>query len=115
MQLGFTLYATSGTAAWLASLGLPVERVNKVSEGAPHTADLIAAGKVGLVISTPLGSRAYVDGQALRSAAIRHGVMLVTTLTGAAATVSAIRALKSKDLKVRSLQEHHARRDVPKG
>jgi carbamoyl-phosphate synthase large subunit len=108
VRLGFTLYATHGTAVWLRQLGLPVEMVNKVSEGHPHTADLIAGGKVGLVISTPLGSRAYADGQALRSAAIRHGVMLVTTLTGAAATVSAIRALKSRELEVRSLQEHHA-------
>jgi carbamoyl-phosphate synthase large subunit len=106
-RLDFRLYATRGTAAWLARLGLPVESVNKVSEGAPHTADLISAGKVNLVISTPLGSRAYSDGQALRATAIRHGVMLVTTLTGAAATVSAIRALKARELEVRSLQEHH--------
>jgi carbamoyl-phosphate synthase large subunit len=109
-KLGFTLYATRGTAAWLHRLGLAAEVVNKVSEGSPSTADLIATGKVGLVVSTPLGSRAYADGQALRSAAIRHGVMLVTTLTGAAATVSAIRALKAKELEVCSLQEHHSRR-----
>jgi carbamoylphosphate synthase large subunit len=112
VRLGFTLYATRGTAAWLAQLGLPVEVVNKVSEGGSTTADLIASGKVRLVISTPLGARAYIDGQALRSAAIRHGVMLVTTLTGAAATVSAIRALKAKELKVRSLQDHHALRAI---
>ena len=109
VQMGFKLFATSGTADWLARLGLPAERVNKVSEGSPSTADLIASGAVGLVISTPLGQRAYADGQALRSAAIRHGIPLVTTLTGAAATVSAIRALKAKDLEVRSLQDHHAR------
>jgi carbamoyl-phosphate synthase large subunit len=82
--------------------------VNKVSEGSPHTVDLIASGKIQLVISTPLGSRAYTDGQALRSAAIRYGVMLVTTLTGAVATVAGIRALKQKSLRVRSLQEHYA-------
>jgi carbamoyl-phosphate synthase large subunit len=109
-RLGFKLYATRGTANWLAQLGIPVETVNKVSEGGDTTASLIASGKVQLVISTPLGQRAYADGQALRSAAIRHGVMLVTTLTGAAATVSAIRALKAKEVKVRSLQEHHAGR-----
>ncbi|MEO7912048.1 MAG: ATP-grasp domain-containing protein, partial [Roseiflexaceae bacterium] len=109
VQLGFALFATSGTADWLERLGLPVERVNKVSEGSPSTADLIASGAVGLVISTPLGQRAYADGQALRSAAIRYNIPLVTTLTGAAATVSAIRALKAKDLEVRSLQDHHAR------
>jgi carbamoyl-phosphate synthase large subunit len=114
-QMGFALFATTGTADWLARLGLSVERVNKVSEGAPSTADLIAAGAVGLVISTPLGQRAYADGQALRSAAIRYGIPLVTTLTGAAATVAAIRALKAKDLEVRSLQEHHARPEVVTG
>jgi carbamoylphosphate synthase large subunit len=107
VKLGFTLYATRGTATWLAGLGLPVQSVNKVSEGSPHTADLIASGTVKLVVSTPLGSRAYTDGQALRSAAIRHGVMLVTTLTGAAATVQGIRALQTSALAVRSLQDHH--------
>jgi carbamoyl-phosphate synthase large subunit len=109
VKLGFTIYATRGTAAWLQQLDIPVEIVNKVSEGPPHTVDLIASGKVGLVISTPLGSRAYQDGQALRSAAIRYGVTLVTTLTGAAATVQGIRALQRKELRVRSLQEHHGR------
>ncbi len=107
VKLGFTIYATRGTATWLHQIGLPAIVVNKVSEGSPHTVDLIASGKVGLVISTPLGSRAYADGQALRSAAIRYGVMLVTTLTGAAATVSAIKALRQKELRVRSLQEHY--------
>ncbi|MGB9752669.1 carbamoyl-phosphate synthase large subunit [Roseiflexus castenholzii] len=107
VKFGFTIYATRGTAAWLHQLGLPAIVVNKVSEGSPHTVDLIASGKVGLVISTPLGPRAYADGQALRSAAIRYGVMLVTTLTGAAATVSAIKALRQKELRVRSLQEHY--------
>jgi carbamoyl-phosphate synthase large subunit len=110
VKLGFNLYATRGTAEWLRQLDLPVEVVNKVSEGGQTTADLIASGKVNLVISTPLGSRAFSDGQALRTAAIRHGVMLVTTLTGAAATVAGIRALKAKDLKVRSLQEHHSQK-----
>lgn len=107
VKLGFTIYATRGTASWLHQLGLPAIVVNKVSEGSPHTVNLIASGKVGLVISTPLGSRAYADGQALRSAAIRYGVMLVTTLTGAAATISAIKALRQKELRVRSLQDHY--------
>ncbi len=106
-RLGFTLYATAGTADWLRRLNIAVEPVHKASEGGFTTADLIASGKVQLVISTPLGQRAYQDGQALRAAAIRHGVMLVTTLTGAAATVSAIRALQQRQLSVRSLQEHH--------
>jgi carbamoylphosphate synthase large subunit len=112
VRFGFTIYATRGTAAWLANLGIPVESVAKASEGGSGTVELIASGKVQLVVNTPLGQRAYADAQALRSAAIRHRVMLVTTLTGAAATVSAIRALRSKALEVRSLQEHHAHERV---
>ncbi len=37
-----------------------------------------------------------------------QGVPSITTLTGAAATVSAIRALHTEGLTVRSLQEYHA-------
>ena len=110
VRMGFTIYATRGTASWLRQIGVEAEGVNKVSEGSPHTVDLIVQGKVSLVVSTPLGSQAYADGQELRSAAVRYGVMLVTTLTGAAATVQAIRALRSKSLRVRSLQEHHGER-----
>jgi carbamoyl-phosphate synthase large subunit len=107
VKYGFKLYATRGTGEWLHQVGLPVELVNKASEGSPNTVELIASGKVNLVVSTPLGSRAYTDGQAMRSAAVRYGVMLVTTLTGASATVQAIRALRNKSLRVRSLQDHH--------
>jgi len=106
-RLGFGLMATAGTAAWLAMLGLPVERVNKVSEGSPHVADAIAERRVDLVISTPLGPTAYTDGQAIRRAAIAHRVPLLTTLSAAAAAVTGIQALRDRELKVRGLQEHH--------
>jgi len=91
----------------LQTAGIDVTTVNKISDGSPHTADLLAQGKVQLVISTPLGPQAYADGQALRAAAIRYGVMLVTTLTGAAATVAGIRELQQRTLTVRSLQDHY--------
>ena len=107
IQLGFMLYATKGTADMLSGAGLAVHVVNKIADGSPHTADLLAQGKVQLVISTPLGQQAYSDGQALRTAAIRYGVMLVTTLTGAAATVAGIRELQRRSLTVRSLQDHY--------
>ncbi len=37
-----------------------------------------------------------------------HSVPCITTLTGAAAAVSAIRALRSEALDVRPLQDYHA-------
>ncbi len=106
-QLGFSILATRGTAEWLKHVGLSVSVVNKVSEGSPHVVDKIAAGEVQLVISTPLGRRAYSDGQLIRAAAIQHKVPLLTTLSAAMAAVQAIRVLRTKDFQVRSLQEHH--------
>jgi carbamoyl-phosphate synthase large subunit len=106
-RLGFELMATAGTARWLDQLGLPVEAVNKVSEGSPHVVDAIAAGRVQLVISTPLGPTAYTDGQAIRAAAVTHRVPLLTTLTSASAAVAGIRALRDRELRVRGLQEHY--------
>ena len=37
-----------------------------------------------------------------------HGVPSITTLTGAAAAVNAIKALRTEGLTVRTLQEYHA-------
>ncbi len=106
-QLGFQILATGGTAQWLNKLGIPAQVVNKVSEGSPHVVDLIARDEIVLVISTPLGRRAYTDGQAIRAAATMNRVPLITTLSAAAAAVNGIRALRAKELRVRSLQEHH--------
>jgi carbamoyl-phosphate synthase large subunit len=106
-RLGFEVLATRGTAAWLNKLNIPAHTVNKVSEGSPHVVDLISRDEVDLVISTPLGRRAYTDGQAIRAAATMHRVPLLTTLSAASAAVNGIRALKAKELKVRSLQAHH--------
>jgi carbamoyl-phosphate synthase large subunit len=68
---------------------------------------VISDGTVSLIINTPLGQQAYADQQAMYSAAIRHGVSLLTTLSAAQAAVNGIRALRDKELSVRSLQRHH--------
>ena len=44
-ELGFTLYATRGTASALSKAGLEVVSVNKVKEGRPHIVDMIKNGK----------------------------------------------------------------------
>ncbi|MFN4294190.1 MAG: carbamoyl-phosphate synthase large subunit [Thermoflexales bacterium] len=106
-RMGFELLGTRGTAEFLNRFGVPVVAVNKVSEGPPHVVDYIRRGEVHMVISTPLGQRAYTDGQAIRAAAIQHRVLLLTTLSAASAAVQAIRAVRAKDFKVRSLQAHH--------
>ena len=106
-RLGFKLVATPGTAQWLAMVDLPVDVLNKVSQGSPHVVDAIRAGKLDLIINTPRGSQAHSDGNMIRNAAHMYGVPLVTTLSAAQATVQGIKALNKDPLSVLSLQAHH--------
>jgi carbamoyl-phosphate synthase large subunit len=64
---------------------------------------------VDLVINTPTGSGARADGYEIRSAAVRHGIPCVTTMTGASAASRAIFAAARGDADVRTLQELHRR------
>jgi len=104
-RLGFHLIATRGTAAHLRAAGLGVERVFKVNEGRPNIVDLLVSGKVDLVINTPLGRESFYDEGAIRKTATQQGVLCITTLTGANATVAGIEALQLHRLEARSLQE----------
>jgi len=107
-ELGFRLIATRGTAAYLRAYGLDVAVVFKVNEGRPNIADEIVNRKVDLVINTPLGRESFFDDRTVRRAAMMHEVPCITTLTGAAAAVSAIRALRQEGLGVRALQDYYA-------
>ena len=106
-DLGFELIATGGTAQSISSMGVPVTRINKIGEGSPHVVDLIRERRCDLVINTPTGSGARADGQAIRTAAVRHGIPCVTTMTGASAAVRAIAAQMQGEPEVLSLQEIH--------
>lgn len=105
-RMGFALMATPGTAAFLEKVGLPVTKVNKMSEGSPHTVDYIRGGQVQLIINTPLGPQSHSDGAEIRAAAVTMNVPLLTTLSAAAAAVAAIKAVRQKELRYRSLQDH---------
>ena len=106
-RLGFNILATRGTASFFVNAGLSATPINKVFEGNPNAVDYITAGKIHLIINTPLGPHAYDDGSQIRMTAIRYGVPLLTTLSAAQAAVSGIRAIQQGKLKVRSLQEHY--------
>jgi carbamoyl-phosphate synthase large subunit len=107
VELGFSLVATRGTAAHLRAHGLPVEVVYKINEGRPHIGDRLLNRDVQLVLNTPLGRESFFDDRTVRRLAMMQGVPCITTLTGGAATVAAIRALREHGLDARSLQEYH--------
>jgi len=108
-EMGFALIATRGTAAFLEGRGVPCEMIYKVNEGRPHVVDRIKSRAIDLIVNTPLGEASFYDDGAIRKNAILYGVLCLTTITAAAATVEAIRALRERGAsEVVSLQEIHA-------
>ncbi|PYR46003.1 MAG: carbamoyl phosphate synthase large subunit, partial [Acidobacteria bacterium] len=107
-ELGFRLVASRGTAAYLRAYGLDVDVVFKVNEGRPNIADEVVNRKIDLIVNTPLGRQSYFDDRAVRRAAMMYQVPCITTLTGAAAAVSAIRAIRQQGVSVRALQDYYA-------
>jgi carbamoyl-phosphate synthase large subunit len=106
--LGFSIMSTRGTAQVLKAAGIPVTEVRKRHEGRPNIIDHIANGEVQLVINTPFGQETRSDGYHLRSAAIRHGITNITTVSAASAIVAAIEAVKEGRLDVYALQDFDA-------
>ncbi|UGS36751.1 carbamoyl-phosphate synthase large subunit [Capillimicrobium parvum] len=113
-DLGFSIVATKGTAQAIRPYGVPVEAINKITEGSPHVVDRIGAGGVDLVINTPTGSGARTDGWEIRRAAIARGIPCITTLSGGLAAARAIRAAREAEAPVRSLQEIHGQSPAPR-
>ena len=104
--LGFTIHSTGGTAKALADAGVAVRKVAKLQEGRPTAIDLIKNGQIQLVINTPAGMIPRRDENAIRAAALARSVCIMTTLTGAAAAVQGIRALREKHVGVRPIQHY---------
>jgi carbamoyl-phosphate synthase large subunit len=105
MDLGFNIMATGGTTKYLDTHGIPVQRVNKVSQGKPHVVDYIYEGKISLVVNTADSTVTFKDGLAIRRNALMRGVTYVTVMNGAFALVKAIRALKENHMTVNAIQE----------
>jgi len=106
-DMGFRVVATGGTATAIRRMGVPVERIKKLSQGSPNVVERIDAGEVDLVINTPTGSGARADGYEIRRSAVGRGIPCITTMSGASAAQRAIRSSRSGETSVISLQELH--------
>jgi carbamoyl-phosphate synthase large subunit len=116
-DLGFEIWATEGTAEVLRRNGVRAKIVRKHSDGPgadgePTVVTRILEGEVDLIVNTPFGSPGQssprLDGYEIRTAAVRRGVVCVTTAQGLAAAVQGIEAIIRGEVGVRSLQEHAA-------
>ena len=92
-ELGFGLVATRGTAAVLEADGIPVRMVYKVKEGRPHIVDMIKNREVVLVINTTEARKSVIaDSRLIRVSALQARVPYYTTISGARAAVSGLKA-----------------------
>jgi carbamoyl-phosphate synthase large subunit len=106
VELGFSIIATRGTAAYLGREGLTVAVINKVLEGRPHIVDALKNDEIQLVFNTTEGAQAITDSFSLRRTALMKKIPYSTTLAGARAMVEAIAALRVSELDVAPLQSY---------
>ena len=113
-DLGLGVAATTGTAAYLAKFGFPVDRiVGKLSEmegsSMDNAVELVAQGEISFVVNTPHGRGSREDGEAIRKAANANRVSSVTTVEAALAAVNGLWEQYQSEIEVCSLQEYHGR------
>ena len=108
VSLGYQIVTTVGTGEVMRKNGMEVEIVAKLGEGRPDVLDLIKNGEVKLLINTPGGKKTKVDETKIRSTAIMHMIPIVTTLSGARATVNGLESVKKKGITVKALQDYHS-------
>ena len=108
VKIGFTLSATKGTADILIKNGMKCRKINKVSSGKPHIVDVLNSKKIALVINTGGGnSESRInDALALRRGTLANKIPYCTNMSTAYSFLEAINSLKTKKLKVKSLQEN---------
>ncbi|MCL2117052.1 MAG: carbamoyl-phosphate synthase large subunit [Planctomycetaceae bacterium] len=108
-RLGFKIFATKGTHAYLASRGVTAEVINKLQEGRPNIEDAIKNHQLDVIVNTPGGNmRSNTADSYIRKSAIRYNIPYITTLTAALAAAKGIaEKIKRPNENVCSLQEYH--------
>jgi len=107
IEMGFTVYSTTGTGEVLRAAGLQPRVLEKIGAGArPNVIDLMADGEIKMVINTPTRTGWQTDEGKIRASAVRLNVPMITTATGALASVTAIRALRESGWGVRAMQDY---------
>jgi carbamoyl-phosphate synthase large subunit len=108
-KLGFTIFATEGTAKYLSDNEVVSTVVMKLHEGRPNIVDRIKNKEINLIINTPYGPMSEFDDSYIRKAAIKYKVAYITTIAAAKAAVRGIEMRKFHgEEQPKSLQEYHA-------
>jgi carbamoyl-phosphate synthase large subunit len=108
-DLGFTLYATPGTADVLRSADIEVTTVYRINDRKhPDALDLMRRGDISFIVNVPtISGGAVRDGNMMRRLAVELNIPFVTTIRGARMETAAIRALIEKEIIPRKLEVHY--------
>ena len=104
IDLGFSLVATRGTAAFLDQKGIGCDVTNKMFEGRPNVYDLLKDGEISLVMNTTEDAQAVEDSREIRSVALFDKIPYYTTAAAAHAAALAMQARNEGEIEVKALQ-----------
>ena len=97
-RLGFTLYATSGTASILNRNMIAANVVRKASEEGPNVMDLLDSGKIDYVISTSAKGRLpALDSVKIRRKTVERSICCLTAIDTANAVADILAMGKDID------------------
>ncbi|MDD5584820.1 MAG: ATP-grasp domain-containing protein, partial [Candidatus Omnitrophica bacterium] len=112
-DMDFTVLTTEGTGKVLAEKGIEAKILPKVSAGRPNILDYIKNRDVHLIINTPSGRLPRRDEIIIRSTATLYNIPVITTVSGAIASVKAIEFLRKDEISIESIQSHHKKLQRP--
>lgn len=108
-QLGFRILATSGTAKMLGRHGIVATEVikhSKAETGQRSIVDMITDGEVDVVVNTPSGADARIDGYEIRAATTAADKPIFTTAAQLSAAIGSFEAVREGRFRVKPLQQH---------
>ena len=112
-QMGYRILATEGTARMLERHGIAAETVikySKAAEGQRSIVQMITDGEVDVVVNTPSGAFARVDGYEIRAATTAADKPIFTTAAQLSAAIGSFEVIRQGRFDVTPLQEHAATR-----
>jgi carbamoyl-phosphate synthase large subunit len=117
-QLGYRILATEGTAKMLGRHGIQAEAVikhSKAIQGQRSIVDMITAGEVDVVVNTPSGADARVDGYEIRAATTAADKPIFTTAAQLSAAIGSFERVREGRFNVKPLQEYARERKASIG
>ncbi|CAM3413036.1 carbamoyl-phosphate synthase large subunit [Cytobacillus oceanisediminis] len=94
VSIGYRLMATSGTALFLQSAGIPVKVTGKIGSEGQNLLDVIRNGEAQFVINTlTKGKQPARDGFRIRRESVENGVPCLTSLDTAEAILRVIESM----------------------